>query len=80
MFSVTDLKQELQVKERERCPDNDRLMNGYSTPPPPPQSKVDSNRLKVENETQTGQSPFIRKIHKTCQSITTCCSKKRRQQ
>lgn len=76
MFNfVLDLKQELQVKERERCPDNERLMNGYSTPPP----KIDSNRLKVENETQTAQSPFIRKIHQTCQTISTCCSKKRRQ-
>lgn len=71
-FFVSDLKQELQVKEKERCPDNERLMNGYSTPP-----KVDSNRLRIENETQTSQSPFIRKIHQTCQTISSCCKKRK---
>ncbi|XP_065164108.1 nuclear distribution protein nudE-like 1-B isoform X2 [Atheta coriaria] len=58
-----DLKQELHIKER--CPDNERLLN---RPPPPPtmavngnenglptasRAFVDSNRLKVECETQT---------------------------
>ncbi|CAH0563938.1 unnamed protein product [Brassicogethes aeneus] len=43
-----ELQQELQVKER--CPDNERIVNGYKTPP-----IVDSNRLK-ENETQTTPS------------------------
>ncbi|XP_049818243.1 nuclear distribution protein nudE-like 1-B isoform X2 [Aethina tumida] len=40
-----ELQEELMVKEK--CPDNERIMNGYKTPP-----VVDSNRLK-ENETQT---------------------------
>lgn len=41
-----DLKQELLVREREKGPDNERIMNGFKNP------IVDSNRLK-ENETQT---------------------------
>lgn len=50
------MKQELQV--RERCPDNERNMNGH----------LDSNRLKIENETQT--TPVKRKIHKTIRNLT----------
>ncbi|KAJ8979964.1 hypothetical protein NQ317_013712 [Molorchus minor] len=41
-----DLKQELLVRERDRAPDNERILNGYKNP------IMDSNRLK-ENETQT---------------------------
>ncbi|XP_017776450.1 PREDICTED: nuclear distribution protein nudE-like 1-B [Nicrophorus vespilloides] len=41
-----DLKQELKVKDR--CPDNDRTMNGHSN-----NGLVDSNRLPVESQTQT---------------------------
>lgn len=50
-----DLKQELLVKERERCPDNERLLNGYKFT----QQIVDSNKLK-ENETQTTIKSKIR--------------------
>lgn len=52
-----DLKQELLVKERERCPDNERLLNGYKVA----QQIVDSNKLK-ENETQT--TPLKSKIRR----------------
>ncbi|XP_050513165.1 nuclear distribution protein nudE homolog 1 [Diabrotica virgifera virgifera] len=41
-----DLKQELSVKEKERGPDNERILNGFQ------KAIMDSNRLK-ENETQT---------------------------
>lgn len=53
-YIVTDLRQELQVKDR--CPDNDRLANCFTN------IAIDSNRLKVEHETQT--TPLKRKIHK----------------
>ncbi|CAG9856998.1 unnamed protein product [Phyllotreta striolata] len=41
-----DLKQELLVKDKERGPDNERILNGFQ------KTIMDSNRLK-ENETQT---------------------------
>ncbi|XP_060521565.1 nuclear distribution protein nudE-like 1-A isoform X2 [Cylas formicarius] len=44
-----DLKQELLVREKEKVPDNERILNGSFKCPP---TAVDSNRLK-ENETQT---------------------------
>ncbi|KAF2903408.1 hypothetical protein ILUMI_02786 [Ignelater luminosus] len=47
-----DLKQELQVREKEKCPDNERAMNGHAMP-----VGLDSNRLKIENETQTPLKP-----------------------
>lgn len=62
-FYYTDLKQELHVKER--CPDNERQMNGYST------TSIDSNRLKVEHETQT--TPLKRKLHKKIQKWIEHC-------
>lgn len=49
-----DLKQELQVKER--MPDNERMANGHCQPP----TAIDSNRLRVEMETQT--SPLKRDL------------------
>lgn len=52
---LLDLKQELLVKEKEKGPDNERVLNGYKS------STVDSNRLK-ENETQT--TPVKRKLNK----------------
>lgn len=61
LFSISDLKQELQV--RERCPDNERNMNGY----------LDSNRLKVENETQT--TPVKRKIHEAFRNFAALLEK-----
>lgn len=60
---ISDLKQELQVKER--CPDNERMLNGFSA------QQVDSNRLKVEHETQT--TPLKRKIQKILQNIIIFC-------
>lgn len=51
-----DLKQELMVKER--APDNERGINGHGPPPTlPPPSAIDSNRLRVEMETQTSPAP-----------------------
>lgn len=44
-ISISDLKQELLVKEKERAPDNERYLNGFKSP-------SRDNRLK-ENETQT---------------------------
>ncbi|GLV34445.1 nudE [Carabus blaptoides fortunei] len=53
-----DLKQELMVKER--APDNERGINGHGPPPTllPAPTAIDSNRLRVEMETQT--SPLKR--------------------
>lgn len=55
-----DLKQELQVKER--MPDNERVLQNGIDPNRPPNalSAIDSNRLRVEMETQT--SPLKRDI------------------
>lgn len=53
-YIFLDLKQELLVKEKEKCPDNERILNGFKN------SIVDSNRLK-ENETQT--TPVKRKLN-----------------
>ncbi|KAF5288309.1 hypothetical protein FQR65_LT12042 [Abscondita terminalis] len=43
-----DLKQELHVREKDKCPDNERLLNGHAV-----SLNLDSNRLKVQNETHT---------------------------
>lgn len=55
-----DLKQELQVKER--IPDNERVLSNGLDPirPPSALSAIDSNRLRVEMETQT--SPLKRDL------------------
>lgn len=68
-ISFIDLKQELLVKEKEKCPDNERILNGYKN------SIVDSNRLK-ENETQT--TPVKRKlnkINKAFKAFSALCTK-----
>lgn len=64
-----DLKQELLVKEKERGPDNERILNGYKN------SVVDSNRLR-ENETQT--TPVKRKLskmNKAFKAFSALCTK-----
>ncbi|KAF5271222.1 hypothetical protein FQA39_LY08229 [Lamprigera yunnana] len=40
-----DLKQELYVREKDKCPDNERLLNGHAV-----SLNLDSNRLKVHSE------------------------------
>lgn len=67
--SFLDLKQELLVKEKERAPDNERILNGYKN------CIVDSNRLK-ENETQT--TPVKRKLtkmNKAFRAFTALCKR-----
>lgn len=64
-----DLKQELLVKEKEKFPDNERILNGYKN------SILDSNRLK-ENETQT--TPVkrkLKKINKAFKAFSALCTK-----
>ncbi|KAK4874939.1 hypothetical protein RN001_014299 [Aquatica leii] len=43
-----DLKQELHVREKDKCPDNERLLNGHAV-----SLNLDSNRLKVQSEAHT---------------------------
>lgn len=52
------------MREKEKCPDNERAINGHAMP-----VGLDSNRLKIENETQT---PLKRKIQRAFQSIVVC--------
>lgn len=69
LFFFLDLKQELLVRERERGPDNERILNGFKNP------IVDSNRLK-ENETQT--TPIKRKINKAFKTFSAFCGKNKK--
>lgn len=75
MFLVADLKQELMVKEKQRCPDNERplsaTVNGFKSPVPLAPS-CDTNRLR-ESETQTS-TPLKRKISKTLRHLVDYCS------
>uniref|UniRef100_A0A6P7FEK4 Nuclear distribution protein nudE homolog n=1 Tax=Diabrotica virgifera virgifera TaxID=50390 RepID=A0A6P7FEK4_DIAVI len=59
-----DLKQELSVKEKERGPDNERILNGFQ------KAIMDSNRLK-ENETQTTPAKRKKKFDKTLKRLIT---------
>ncbi|XP_031354308.1 nuclear distribution protein nudE homolog 1 isoform X1 [Photinus pyralis] len=47
-----DLKQELHVREKEKCPDNDRLINGHAV-----SLNLDSNRLKAQVEPHSPLKP-----------------------
>lgn len=45
---ILDLKQELQVREKGKLPDNERGLNGHAVT-----HSIDSNILKIENDPQT---------------------------
>lgn len=68
-YLISDLKQELHVKDR--CPDNERMLNGVTNGVNG--VHVDSNRLRVETETQT--TPAKRKKIKALYNLVAFCGK-----